>query len=79
VKPIFLNRSNHIRRVFYDEDVSATPEAIEAIKEADLIIYGIGSVYTSILPNIIIPDIQEALDQTKAKASLFLQCDDPAG
>ena len=63
--------SNHIRQVFYDEDVSATPEAVEAIKQADLIIYGIGSVYTSILPNIIIPDIQEALDQTKAKRVYF--------
>jgi uncharacterized cofD-like protein len=65
------NRENHIRRVFYDEDVSATPEAVQAIKEADLIIYGIGSVYTSILPNIIIPDIQEALDQTNAKRVYF--------
>ena len=65
------NRSNQIKRVFYDENVSATPEAIAAIKEADLIIYGIGSVYTSILPNIIIPDIQEALDQTKAKRIYF--------
>lgn len=65
------NRSNHIRRVFYDENVSATPEAVKAIKDADLIIYGIGSVYTSILPNIIIPDIQEALDTTKAKRVYF--------
>jgi uncharacterized cofD-like protein len=65
------NRANHIRQVFYEEDVSATPEAIEAIKKADLIIYGIGSVYTSILPNIIIPDIQAALDETKAKRVYF--------
>jgi uncharacterized cofD-like protein len=65
------DRSNHIRRVFYDEAVAASPEAIQAIQEADLIIYGIGSVYTSILPNIIIPDIQEALDQTKAKRVYF--------
>lgn len=65
------DRSNHIRKVFYDELVHATPEAIQAIKEADLIIYGIGSVYTSILPNVIIPEIQEALDQTKAKRVYF--------
>lgn len=65
------NRANHIRQVFYEEDVSATPEAIEAIRKADLIIYGIGSVYTSILPNIIIPDIQAALDETKAKRVYF--------
>lgn len=65
------NQNNHIRRVFYDTDVKATPEAIQAIKEADLIIYGIGSVYTSILPNIIIKDIQKALYETKAKKVYF--------
>ena len=65
------DKENHIRRVFYDEVVTATPEAVQAIQEADLIIYGIGSVYTSILPNIIIPDIQEALDTTKAKRVYF--------
>lgn len=65
------NRSNHIRRVFYEENVTASPEAVQAIKEADLIIYGIGSVYTSILPNIIIPDIQTALDETHGKRVYF--------
>lgn len=63
--------SNHIRRVFYDVPVKATPEAITAIEEADLIIYGIGSVYTSILPNIIIPEIKAALEKTKAKRIYF--------
>ena len=58
--------SNHIRKVFYDKKVTATPEAVEAIRKADLILYGIGSVYTSILPNVIIPEIQEALKETKA-------------
>ncbi len=59
--------SNHIQRVFYEKEVEATPEAIEAIEEADLILYGIGSIYTSILPNVIIPDIRKALKNAKAK------------
>lgn len=63
--------ANHIRRVFYDVPVKATPEAVTAIKEADLIIYGIGSVYTSILPNIIIPEIKDALEKSKAKRIYF--------
>ncbi len=63
--------SNHIRKVFYQEDVKATPEAVQAILNADLIIYGIGSVYTSILPNVIIPEIKEALEQSKAKKVYF--------
>ncbi len=62
---------NHIRRVFYQNEVKAVPEAVQAILEADLIIYGIGSVYTSILPNIIIPQIREALEQTGALRVYF--------
>ena len=58
---------HHIEEVFYDKKVTADKDAVEAIKEADLIIYGIGSVYTSILPNVIIDDIQQALHETKAK------------
>ena len=65
------DRSNHIREVFYDVPVHATPEAVDAIKAADLIIYGIGSVYTSILPNVIIPEIRDALLHTKAKRVYF--------
>lgn len=58
---------NHIVEVFYDQNVQATPQAIEAIMKADVVIYGIGSVYTSILPNVIIPKVREALKNTKAK------------
>lgn len=65
------DRNNAISSVFYDEPVTATPEAVDAILDADLILYGIGSVYTSILPNIIIPGIQGALRNTKAKRVYF--------
>lgn len=61
--PLF---SNHIEEVFYDKEVRATREAVQAILEADVIILGVGSVYTSILPNVIIPAIKEALRNTKA-------------
>ena len=37
------------------------------ILEADIIIYGIGSLFTSILPVVIIKEINNALHQTKAK------------
>ena len=65
------NHSNRIQRVFYDVPVHATPESVEAIENADLIIYGIGSVYTSILPNVIIPEIRQALEHTKAEKIYF--------
>lgn len=63
--------NNHISKVFYEEAVSAMPAAVEAIMTADIIIYGIGSVYTSILPNLIIPAIQQAIHQSPAKVVYF--------
>ena len=59
--------ANNIKEVYYEQDVKATKEAINAIMNADVIVLGVGSVYTSILPNIIIPEIKEALQKTKAK------------
>jgi uncharacterized cofD-like protein len=40
--------------------------ALDAIRDADLVCIGPGSVYTSVIPNLLIPGIVEALDQTKA-------------
>lgn len=62
---------DRINRVFYKDKVAANPMAISAIEEADYIIYSIGSLYTSILPNLIIPDIQKALIRSKAKIIFF--------
>ena len=58
---------NRINRVFYQEKVRASRQAVNAIKSADLVIYGVGSLYTSICPNLIIEDIAHALKITKAK------------
>jgi len=48
------------------QDPEAVPSAIDAIKDADLVLLGPGSLYTSILPNLLVPEIREALSQTKA-------------
>lgn len=52
---------NSINHVFYQQTVRPHEQAIRAIEQADLIIYGIGSLYTSIMPNLIIPQISEAI------------------
>lgn len=44
----------------------ALPRAVEAIREADYIIIGPGSLYTSIIPNLLVPDITEAISQSQA-------------
>ncbi len=51
----------------YSKKVKATPKVLEAIKNADLIIFSSGSLLTSILPNLIVPEIVEAIDKSKAK------------
>ncbi len=55
-----------IKKVMYDRDVKANPNVIKAIGEADLIIFSSGSLLTSIIPNIIIPDIVKAIRKSKA-------------
>nr|WP_123043835.1 YvcK family protein [Cohnella candidum]AYQ75755.1 YvcK family protein [Cohnella candidum] len=51
-----------IRRVFTEpEQVEPLPEAVEAIREADAILIGPGSLYTSIIPNLIVPKLAEAI------------------
>jgi uncharacterized cofD-like protein len=56
-----------IERVWLDpENPQAFPPAIQAILGADLIVVGPGSLYTSILANLLVPDISRALKASKA-------------
>lgn len=56
-----------IRRVFLEpSDPPAYPEAVAAILDADLVVLGPGSLYTSVLPNLLVPDIANALTATGA-------------
>jgi uncharacterized cofD-like protein len=56
-----------IRRVWLEPiDPPAFPEAIQAILAADLIVVGPGSLYTSVLPNLLVPDIGAAINASRA-------------
>lgn len=56
-----------IKRVFtIPEDVPPVASALEAIREADACILGPGSLYTSVLPNLLVGGVAEALRQTQA-------------
>ncbi|WP_018930965.1 gluconeogenesis factor YvcK family protein [Gracilibacillus lacisalsi] len=60
--------NKRIKRVFLKPNpVLPLPEAVSAIQEADLVVIAPGSLYTSTLPNLIVPQIGEALRNTKAK------------
>jgi uncharacterized cofD-like protein len=56
-----------IERVYYKEKPVVTPEAIEAIKEADLIVLSMGSLYTSIIPNLLCKELVDAMSISSAK------------
>ncbi|KAB7665806.1 gluconeogenesis factor YvcK family protein [Bacillus sp. B1-b2] len=57
-----------IKEVFLTpRDATPLPETIHAIEQADLIVIGPGSLYTSILPNLVVPPIREAVRQAKAR------------
>ncbi len=60
-----------IQRIFLSPEAKANPEAIQAIKLADIIIIGPGDLYTSIIPNFLVKGIKEAVKQSKAKKVYF--------
>jgi uncharacterized cofD-like protein len=58
---------SRIRRVLLShEDCRPLPETLEAIQHADLITIGPGSLYTSIVPNLLVNGIVDALQRTSA-------------
>lgn len=60
--------NKQISRVFLEpENIEALPASLQAIRQADLIILGPGSLYTSVLPNLLVPQIAEEISRAKAK------------
>lgn len=56
-----------IRRVWLEpNNPTAYPPTLQAILNADLIIVGPGSLYTSILPDLLVPDLSEAIRTSRA-------------
>jgi len=64
------SQRERIREIFlvphYGESISVYPPVLDAIKCADYVIIGPGDLYTSIMPNLIVPGVKEALRETKA-------------
>ena len=54
------------KKIYYKKEPKVLDEVLDAIEEADLIIFSMGSLYTSILPNIICKEIKKALNESKA-------------
>ena len=57
-----------IKRLFTDpQDCRALPDVISAIRDAELIILGPGSLYTSVIPNLLIREIAHEIAKSSAK------------
>ena len=62
-----IMRTAGIQRVWLSpDDVQASDDALAAIAEADLVVLGPGSLYTSVLPSLLIPSIRDAVLQATA-------------
>lgn len=55
------------KRIFYKEQPHVLPEVVDAIINADLIILSMGSLYTSLLPNLVCEEVNQAINNTPAK------------
>jgi len=49
------------------EDAQACPQAVRAIRRADTIIMGPGDLYTSLLPNLLVPEVARAVRESEAE------------
>jgi len=61
-------RKSRIRKIYMNPEISyPLEEGVKSIKEADLIILGPGSLYTSVIPNLLVKDMVKHISQAKAK------------
>lgn len=62
-----VNKAENIAGVFLmPSEVCALPSAVKAIEDAELIVIGPGSLFTSIIPNLLVPEIARAIKASKA-------------
>ncbi|MCL5666326.1 MAG: YvcK family protein [Patescibacteria group bacterium] len=74
-EPVSLKRANAKPKTIEKLELSpsrANPKAISAIKEADVILFGPGDLYTSILPNLLAGGMRQAVEKSSAKKILII-------
>lgn len=61
------------------DDPPACPEAVQAVLDADWVVLGPGSWFTSVMPHLLVPDLRRALCETTAQRMITLNLTDQAG
>ena len=64
---LITESNKKIKKVYYKDKAKITDNVINAIREADLIVLSMGSLYTSIIPNLITDDVIKEIDSSHAK------------
>ena len=73
IKQRVLDVKSRIKQVFLkDGEATPAPGVIEAINEADIIVLGPGSLYTSVICNLLVDGISKAIIQSKAKKVMIV-------
>ena len=60
-------------------DAPACPEAVQAVREADWVVLGPGSWFTSVLPHLLVPELRRALVETTARVLVVLNLEPQHG
>jgi len=68
----FIDEPEHdgqlkITNIYLKPEAKANKDAVDAIRQADLVVLGPGDLYTSLLPNLLVKEIATAIKKSKAK------------
>lgn len=66
------NPKKKITRIYFETNADPNPAVIQAILEADKIVFSAGDLYTSLLPHLLVAGVKEAIEQSRAKVTLVL-------
>lgn len=67
ISSVVLSEKTTIKKVYLDPaEPKAIPDALIAIRDADIIVLGPGSIYTSIIPNLLVKNIVNAISDSQA-------------
>ena len=67
IPEMVYSKITKINRIYLNPtNCRTTPEVVKAIKEADCIVYGPGSLYTNVIPNLLVNGVAKAIKESKA-------------
>lgn len=63
---------DRITRIYFGTHADSNPRVLDAIKQADKIVFAPGDLFTSVLPHLLIDGVAEAIQKSKAKVYFVL-------